>query len=116
MDRDAGVVQRKGQAVVVGIRAKERAVSAAHQRVHAADALRLLADLIAIREHGFFVRNRDVDAAPVATFKKAGDVRRLHLKKIVVVISDLRVDLRRKAVAERAPEESVAHSSISTFL
>ena len=87
-----------------------------HDGVDTADALRFFIDRVTVWHHGFFVGNGDVDALPVAVLKESRDVFRLYFKKMVVVVGDLRVNLRGKTVAKGAAEETETHSSISTFL
>ena len=93
VDGDTGVVQGKGQAIVIGVGAEKSAVGATDDGVDTADALRFLVDVVAERHHRFLVRNGDIDALPVTAFKKGGDVHRFHFKKLIVVVANLRMNL-----------------------
>ena len=109
----AAVTHEVCKAEGVGIVAVERAVRPADEHVHAAEPARDRREFRAVRDDRLLIRDGHVERVEIAAGQKRRERVRCDLIELVGIVSELRVDGRRVAVAELFAQKSAPHHTTS---
>ena len=107
---EAEALQQIRKTVSVRVLTADRPAGEAQQRVHAAAAPRGIGELRAVRHHGFFIGDRDVQAVPAPAQEEIRKLAGRFLVQTVVIVGEHRVDGGGIAVAQLFTQKAAVHA------